>query len=88
LDIDFYTIRLMAALRLLSAFIECLAAIYILRLFRVEEALRVNALLGLVGPVILMLVTLIGLAGVAQRLSVERVVLILLAVVLIFLATR
>jgi len=33
-------------------------------------------------------VTLIGLAGVAQRLSVERVVLILLAVVLIFLATR
>jgi len=87
-DVDLYTIRIMAALRFLSAAVECAAAVYILRLFRVEEALRVNALLGLVGPVILILVTAIGLISVAQRLSVERVALIVLAVVFIFIATR
>lgn len=78
----------MAALRFLSSAVECAAACYILRLFRVEDALRVNAVLGLVGPTVLVLVTLIGLTGMAERLSLERTVLIVLAVVLVFVATR
>lgn len=78
----------MAALRFLSSAIECVAAIYILRLFRIEDALRVNAVLGMVGPAILILVTLIGLVGIAERLSFERIGLIVAAVLLIFLATR
>lgn len=78
----------MAALRFLSSAIECAAAIYILRLFRIEDALRVNAILGMVGPTILILVTLIGLVGIAERLSVERIVLVVAAVALIFIATR
>lgn len=88
LDIELRTIRVMAFLRFFSAAIECAAAIYILRLFRVEDALRVNATLGLVGPMILILVTLIGLVGMAERLSVERIALIVIAVVLVFVATR
>lgn len=79
---------MMALLRFVSAAIECAAALYILRLFRVEDALRVNATLGLVGPMILILVTLIGLVGMAERLSVERIALIVIAVVLVFVATR
>jgi len=78
----------MAALRFLSAAIECAAAFYILRLFRVEDALRVNAVLGMIGPTILILVTLIGLVGIAEKLSLERIALVLLSVILIFLATR
>ncbi len=78
----------MAALRFLSASIECAAAVYILRLFRVTDALRVNAALGLVGPAILILVTIVGLVGVAEKLSLERIGLIVLAVILIFVATR
>ena len=79
---------MMAALRFLSSAIECAAALYMLRLFRVQDALRLNAVLGLVGPTILILVTIIGVAGIAEKLSVERIALILVAVVLIFVATR
>ena len=79
---------MMAALRFLSSAIECAAALYMLRLFRVQDALRLNAVLGLVGPTILILVTIIGVAGIAEKLSVERIALILVAVVLVFLATR
>jgi uncharacterized membrane protein YeaQ/YmgE (transglycosylase-associated protein family) len=78
----------MAALRFLSSAVEGLAAVYILRQERVAGALRVNAVLGLVGPTILILVTLIGLAGIAEKLSWERIFLIFGAVVLIFVATR
>lgn len=88
MDLEFRTIRVMAALRFLSAAIECAAAFYILRLFRVEDALRVNAVLGMIGPTILILVTLIGLVGIAEKLSLERIALVLLSVILIFLATR
>jgi len=88
LDFELRTLRMMAALRFLSALIEFAAAWYILRLFRVEDALRVNAALGLMGPGILILVTLVGLVGVAERLSVERITLIILAVILIFIAAR
>ncbi len=88
MDFEARTVRIMAALRFLSSAIECAAAVYILRLFRIEDALRVNAVLGMVGPTILILVTLIGLVGVADRLSVERIVLVVVAVVLVFLATR
>jgi hypothetical protein len=79
---------MMAALRFLSSAIECAAALYMLRLFRVQDALRLNAVLGLVGPTILILVTIIGVAGIAEKLSVERIALILVAVVLVFVATR
>ncbi len=88
MDLELRTIRIMAALRFLSSAIECCAAIYILRLFQVEDALRVNALLGMVGPTILVLVTLVGLVGIAERLSWERIGLVVVAVVLIFVATR
>lgn len=88
LDAEIRTIRIMAALRFLSSAVECAAAVYFLHLFRIEDALRVNAALGLVGPTILILVTLIGLVGIAERLSVERIALVFLAVILIFVATR
>lgn len=87
-DFEVRTVRIMAALRFLSSAIECAAAVYILRLFRIEDALRVNAVLGMVGPTILILVTLIGLVGIAERLSIERIVLVVVAVILVFVATR
>jgi len=87
-DFEARTVRIMAALRFLSSAIECAAAVYILRLFRIEDALRVNAVLGMVGPTILILVTLIGLVGIAERLSIERIVLVVVAVILVFVATR
>jgi hypothetical protein len=88
MDIEPGAIRIMAALRLLSAGIEGLAAVYIFRLENVAEALRVNAALGLVGPAIFILVTLAGLVAIAERLSAARITLLGVAVLLIFAATR
>ena len=88
MDIELRTLRIMASIRFISAAVELAAAVYILRLFRIEEALRVNAALGLVGPAVLILVTLVGLAGIAERISMERIVLITVAVLLVFIATR
>lgn len=76
----------MAMLRLLSASIELSAVLLMLKLNRVEDALRINAALSLVGPTILLAVTAVGLAGLAGRVPFTRLVLIVAGVALIFYA--
>lgn len=73
----------MALLRLLSASLELTAALLMLRSGRVADALRINAALGLVGPLVLATVTALGLAGVAGRLPPGRMAMLAAAVVLI-----
>jgi hypothetical protein len=78
----------MAAIRLLSACIEITGAILILRFGRVETALRINGLLGLVGPTILIAVTLLGVAGLAGRIVPGKIALIFIGVYLILYGSR
>lgn len=59
----------MAALRIISGTIEILAALLMLKLGRVDKALAVNSALAFVGPMILIITTSIGLAGMADKLS-------------------
>lgn len=73
----------MALLRLLSAAIEITAAVLMVRSGRVADALRVNALLGLVGPLVLASVTALGLVGLAGRISPGRLAIVALGVALI-----
>ena len=75
----------MAGLRLLSGAIEFTAAILMLKFGRVETALKINALLAMVGPMILLTVTGLGLAGLAGRISPAGMLLVLSGVALIFL---
>ena len=75
----------MAGLRLLSGAIEFTAAILMLKFGRVETALKINALLAMVGPMILLTVTGLGLAGLAGRISPSGMLLVLSGVALIFL---
>ncbi|MCL4426578.1 MAG: YqhV family protein [Firmicutes bacterium] len=78
----------MAALRFLSSLIEFTAAFLILAKFnRVEQAVRVNALLGLVGPTIFLLVSGLGLLGLAGRVSWEKMALILLGILFVLVGT-
>jgi len=78
----------MAALRMLSSLIEFSAALLILFKFRrVEEAVRVNALLGLVGPTIFLLVSGLGLLGLAGRVPLGKMVLILLGIFFVLVGT-
>lgn len=73
----------MALLRLLSAAVEITAAVLMVRSGRVADALRINGLLGLVGPLVLASVTALGLAGLAGRISTVRLAMVTLAVALI-----
>ncbi|MDK2888711.1 MAG: hypothetical protein PWP72_1589 [Thermoanaerobacter sp.] len=75
----------MALLRLLSSSIEFSAAMLMLYFNRVETALKINSLLALVGPTILLTTTSLGLAGLAGKVSLSSMAIILLGVALIFI---
>ncbi|MDI6906220.1 MAG: YqhV family protein [Thermoanaerobacterales bacterium] len=78
----------MAGLRFLSASIEFSAAMLMLYFGRVETAVKINASLAIVGPTVLLLVTALGLCGLAARLSPQGMLLVLAGVALIFLGIR
>ena len=75
----------MVVLRLISGSIEILAALIMFKLNQVEKALLVNSALALVGPMILISTTTIGLAGIADKLSWTRFLWILLGVSCLFI---
>jgi len=56
-----------------------------LKFGRVEAAFKINALLALIGPMILLTVTGLGLAGLVGRISPAGMLLVLSGVALIFL---
>lgn len=74
----------MAMLRCMSAGIELTAALLMLKYGRVETALKINALLAMVGPTVMMIVTTVGLAGLAGKVSLSKLAVIFSGVVLIF----
>ncbi|MGI9861032.1 YqhV family protein [Moorella naiadis] len=78
----------MAAMRMLSSLIELTAAMLMLKLNRVEAALKINATLALVGPTIMMLVMALGLWGLAGKINPARMLVIILGVGLIFYGIR
>ena len=74
----------MASLRLISGTIEIIAALLMLRWMQVEKALLINSGLAFVGPLILLATTTIGLVGIADKLSIGKMVWIFLGVACIF----
>jgi putative exporter of polyketide antibiotics len=78
----------MAFLRLLSGSIELFAAILMLKFNSVEKALVVNSSLAIVGPIILILTTSIGLLGIVEKISYMKMVWIFLGVGFIFVGVR
>ena len=82
------TVLAMALMRMLSSLVEVSAAILMLRFGKVVTAVRINALLGLFGPTILLLVTLTGVAGLAGKIAPARLAMIIAGVALIIAATR
>lgn len=82
------TVRAMGLMRVISGSIEILAALLIWRMARVETAIQINAALGLVGPAFFISVTLLGIAGLTDKLSVTKLLMIVAGVILIFLGGR
>ncbi|WP_258360669.1 YqhV family protein [Moorella sulfitireducens (nom. illeg.)] len=78
----------MAAMRLLSSMIELTAAILMLKLNRVEAALKINAVLALIGPSVMMTVMALGLWGLAGKISPGKMLVIIIGAGLIFYGVR
>ncbi|HHT74187.1 MAG TPA: YqhV family protein [Firmicutes bacterium] len=78
----------MALLRLLAGSIEITAALLMLKFGRVHTAMKINGVLGLIGPIILTLVSALGIWGLAQQLPLTKVMVVAAGVALIFLGTR
>lgn len=81
-------IQAMAVVRLLSASVELTAAVLIFRAMTVERALRINSLLGLLGPLIFISVSVLGLIGLSDRVSLSRALVIICGIALVFAGTR
>lgn len=75
----------MAGVRILSASIEFTAAMLMLKFGKVETAFKINAALALVGPMVMLTVTSLGLAGLAGKVSASGTALIVMGVALIFI---
>jgi putative exporter of polyketide antibiotics len=78
----------MASLRILSGFIEIFAAYLMIRFNTIEKALLVNSSLAIVGPVILILTTTIGLLGIIEDISFVKLLWIFLGVCFIFIGVK
>lgn len=74
----------MAGLRFFSSLIEMTAAYLMLKFNRVDTALKINAILALIGPTIMMIVTALGLWGLAGKMAPHKFFIVLAGVVLIF----
>ena len=81
-------VLLMSYLRVIGAGVEIAAAILMLRINTIEAALRINAVLGLLGPVVLIAVSALGLWGLVERVSHAKLVMILCGSILIIIGTR
>ena len=75
-------------LRLLSGGIEIMAALLIYKFNNLEYALKINALLASIGPIIFLAAMYLGLTGLARKVNFHKMFIIYLGVALIFWGLR
>ncbi|NLY10689.1 MAG: YqhV family protein [Firmicutes bacterium] len=82
------TVKGMALLRFLAGTIEITAALLMLKLGRVKSAMKINSVLGLIGPLVLFIVSTLGIIGLSQHLSLNKMLIVVIGVLLILIGTR
>ncbi|MEK3995717.1 YqhV family protein [Psychrobacillus sp. FSL K6-2365] len=75
-------------LRLLSGSIELSAAMLMIKFNDLEKAFYINSLLALVGPVVLIVTTGIGLTGLSEKISLTRMVCLFSGILLILYSLK
>ena len=75
----------MAVMRLLSSSIEFTAALLMLKYNNVATAFKINSVLAIVGPTVLITVTSLGLVGLMGKVPWSSMLIIILGVILIFI---
>ncbi len=78
----------MVLLRILSGSIDIFAAMLMFKLNNLEKAFIVNTSLAFVGPIIFIITTGIGLAGLSDKVSIAKIVCLFSGVLLIFISLR
>ncbi len=79
----------MAGIRVISSAIEFIGAMLMLYFGTADKALQVNAGLALVGPIVLLSVTFLGIVGIAgEGMAWQRIALILFGVGCILFGAR
>lgn len=81
---NFPIVKGMASLRCMSGFIEISAAMLMLYFGRVETAVKINSILAIIGPIVLITVTTLGLIGVASKVSMNNFLIIICGIIFIF----
>lgn len=79
---------LMIIFRLISGSIEITAAALMYKFNDLEKAFYINSILALVGPVILILTTGIALHGLADKISLTKIICLFCGIFLIFFALK
>ena len=82
------TVHNMAIIRVISGLLEIGVAMVFLKLGKVESALRMNTFLGLVGPLVFLAVSALGIAAVAVKLSWPKIALICVGIILVLFGTK
>jgi len=75
-------------LRLLSGSIELSAAMLMIKFNDLEKAFYINSLLALVGPIVLIVTTGIGLTGLSEKISLTRMVCLFAGILLILYSLK
>ncbi|SES31031.1 YqhV family protein [Psychrobacillus sp. OK032] len=79
---------LIIILRIFSGSIEIAAAMLMLKFNDLEKAFYINTLLALVGPSILIITTGIALFGLAEKISLTRMICLFSGIILILISLR
>ncbi len=82
------TVNNMAVIRIISGLLEIAVAFIFLKAGKVEAALRMNAFLGLVGPLVFIAVSVLGIAAIAVKLSWYKVMLLSIGLLLVLIGTK
>ncbi|OLS35580.1 YqhV family protein [Bacillus sp. MRMR6] len=78
----------MVILRLISGCIEISAALLMLKFNSIDKALVINSSLALIGPIILILTTTIGLWGIVEKISFAKLFFITMGIGFIFIGIK
>ena len=78
----------MVLLRIFSGSVDIAAAGLMYKFNDIEKALTVNTMLALVGPTVMIITTSIGIAGLGDRISLGKIILLMTGIALILISMR
>ncbi len=82
------TVLRMAILRILFGSVSIIGALFMFYFNRVEHALKVNAVIGSIGPFVFLTISGIGLVGISGQVEVYKIIMIISGIGLILFGTR